>query len=70
MNAAIFLGTKMLFKATGENILNMMGGGSTGGGGSPFGGSGKQSSPQTSKSKMRGPDIDLDFDDFDMKKNK
>ena len=69
MNAAIFLGTKMLFKATGENILNMMGGGNSGGG-SPFGGGGKQSPPQASKSKMRGPDIDLDFDDFDMKKNK
>jgi hypothetical protein len=67
MNAAIFLGTKMLFKATGENILNMMGGS---GAGSPFGGFGKQSPPQTSKSKMRGPDIDLDFDNFDVKKNK
>lgn len=73
MNAAIFLGTKMLFKATGENILNMMGGGGSSGGGSPFGGfggGGKQSAPQASKSKMRGPDIDLDFDDFDIKKNK
>jgi hypothetical protein len=53
INAATFVGTKMLFKGTGSSILNaVMNMPST---------SSTTSTPPPKK-KMRGPDIDLDFD--------
>jgi hypothetical protein len=60
MNTAVFLGTKMLFKATGSNIMNMMSGASS----EPA----KTEPPKQQKTKMKGPDFD--FDDLEyIKKN-
>lgn len=44
VNTAVFIGTKMLFKATGSNVMNMI----------------NPQKPTTEKKKMKGPDIDID----------
>ena len=62
MNAAIFIGTKMLFKATGDNILGMLNSATS----SSSSSSSSSSHNDQPKRKMRGPDIDLD--DLDSKK--
>lgn len=54
MNAATFVGTKMLFKGTGSSILNAVL--------NPSVPSAPTSSTPPPKKKMRGPDIDFDLD--------
>ena len=70
MNAAVFLGTKMLFKGGSGGIMSsLFGGSSKPVSSSPssvnFGGS-SSSAPSSSKKKMRGPDLDIE--DLDAKK--
>lgn len=75
MNAAIFVGTKMLFKSTGNSMLNMMNGGGSQDVGGMFGAfsnmnnttSDSSSNNTKSKKKMPGPNIDLN--DLNFKKN-
>jgi hypothetical protein len=70
MNTVVFMGTKMLFKATGNNLMNALKGSGLGGGQQQRGNEGgrQESKPfqQQKKSKMKGPDID--FDDIDVNK--
>ena len=44
VNSAIFIGGKMLLRATGSNVMNMI----------------NPQKPQTEKKKMKGPDMDID----------
>jgi hypothetical protein len=53
LNGAIFVGTKMLFRSTGANLMNIIGqAGST----PPA-----ATSSSSSRPRMRGPDIDLEI---------
>ena len=66
-NAVIFIGTKMLFNATGNNILGMLNNVSS----STSSTASSSSQPQKPKTKMKGPDIDLDdLDNYNDKKRK
>jgi hypothetical protein len=59
MNAAIFIGTKMFMQKAGGGLMSMLAGGLGGGmGGSPQPQGAAQ--PQQPKTKMKGPDFDID----------
>ena len=56
MNAAIFVGTRMLFKGAGGGIMNMFSGGGTESPQQPK----PQVAPQKPKTAFKGPDYDID----------
>lgn len=61
LNSAIFIGTKMLFRATGNNLMSMLGGGSSSNNSNTndnYNKSYETNKPST-KPRMKGPDIDL-----------